>query len=383
MPFRARVARNLLTVGLGAAIGFGACRADDTAAPEAASHAPPGSATPSSPGSGSPSSSPSPASTTAAPPTTRGPLGSGAPITIAFGGDVHFEDEIRVGLDARGNDLLAAIAPTLGAADLSVVNLETAITDRGTPAAKEYLFRAPARALRALRAAGVDVVSMANNHGLDFGDDGFEDSLAAETRTKLPIIGVGRNDDEAYAPQRFRVRGQRVAVIGATQVIDEALVSDWTATESHRGLASAKEVERLVAEVRKARRRNDTVVVFLHWGTEKQTCPQDRQRTLARQLVDAGADIVVGSHAHRLQGAGRLDNAFVGYGLGNFVFYTDSGPGTSTGVLTVSVTGRRIDSYAWTPARIEGGVPVPLTGDEATTAQREWQSLRTCTDLTP
>ena len=296
---------------------------------------------------------------------------------------MHFEDEIRVGLDARGKDLLAAIAPTLGAADLSVVNLETAITDRGTPAAKEYLFRAPARALRALRAAGVDVVSMANNHGLDFGDDGFEDSLAAETRTKLPIIGVGRNDDEAYAPQRFRVRGQSVAVIGATQVIDEALVSDWTATESHRGLASAKEVERLVAEVRKARRRNDTVVVFLHWGTEKQTCPQDRQRTLARQLVDAGADIVVGSHAHRLQGAGRLDNAFVGYGLGNFVFYTDSGPGTSTGVLTVSVTGRRIDSYAWTPARIEGGVPVPLTGDEATTAQREWQSLRTCTDLTP
>ena len=315
--------------------------------------------------------------------TTTGPLGSGEAITIAFGGDVHFEAEIRAALDARGDTLLSEIAPVLGAADLTVINLETAITERGDPADKAYVFRAPARSLDALTAAGVDVVSMANNHGLDFGDAGFDDSLAAESSTGMPIIGIGRDAAEAYAPHVVDIRGQRVAVLGATQVLDDALVADWSASDGHRGLASAKDVERLLAAVRTARTTSTTVVVFLHWGTEKQTCPQDRQTALARQLVDAGADIVVGGHAHRLQGAGRLGNAFVGYGLGNFVFYTDSGPGTSTGVLTVTVTGRRIDGYRWAPARIEGGLPVPLVGDEATAAEREWQSLRACTDLLP
>jgi poly-gamma-glutamate capsule biosynthesis protein CapA/YwtB (metallophosphatase superfamily) len=318
------------------------------------------------------------------PTTTIDPvLGNGESVTLAFGGDVHFEDEIRAALDQRGPKLLSEIAPVLAGADLSVVNLETAITERGDPADKAYVFRAPVRALDALAAAGVDVVSIANNHGLDYGDVGFEDTLAAEAATGLPLIGIGRDAAEAYAPHVTVIRGQRIAVIGATQVLDGALVADWSAGPEHRGLASAKDVDRLLAAVGSARATSATVVVFLHWGTEKDTCPQDRQTTLARQLVDAGADVVVGGHAHRLQGAGRLGSAFVAYGLGNFVFYTDSGPGTSTGVLTVTVTGRRVDRYHWTPARIEGGLPVPLRGEEATEAEQEWQSLRACTDLQP
>jgi poly-gamma-glutamate synthesis protein (capsule biosynthesis protein) len=313
--------------------------------------------------------------------TTASRLGSGKPVTIAFAGDVHFEGIVREQLDRRGDAMLDDIAPILGRADLTVVNLETAITEAGAPVPKAYTFRAPPRALIALRAAGVDVVSMANNHGLDYGDSGFDDSLAAEQATGLPIIGIGRDDREAYAPHRVRVRGQRIAVIAATQVLDDAFIGDWTATRDHRGLASAKEVDRLVAAVRAARARADTVVVFLHWGTERQTCPQDRQTSLARTLVDAGADIIVGGHAHRLQGAGRLGEAFVAYGLGNFVFYTQSGPGTSSGVLEVTVTGRRVDGYRWAPAQLRGGVPVPLTGDEATAAHAEWQALRDCTDL--
>lgn len=323
--------------------------------------------------------------TTAAPTTeTIAPrLGSGRAVTLAFAGDVHFEGVVREQLDERGDAMLEAIAPLLGRADVTVVNLETAITEGGDPVPKAYNFRAPARALDALRVAGVDVVSMANNHGLDYGDGGFEDSLAAEQATGTPIIGIGRNDREAYAPHRITVRDQRIAIIAATQVLDDALVGDWTAGRDHRGLASAKDVARLVTAVRAARADSNTVVVFLHWGTERQTCPQDRQTSLARSLVDAGADIVVGGHAHRLQGAGRLGEAFVAYGIGNFVFYTQSGPGTSTGVLEVTVTGRRVDEYRWTPARLSGGVPVPLAGDEATAAQAEWQALRGCTDLRP
>jgi len=334
--------------------------------------------------------SPTAAPTTAAPTTTLpattttvGRRGSGAAVTIAFGGDVHFEGLLRPKLAADPAGLLQPIAPLLTSADLAVVNLETAITERGSPATKEYTFRAPANALTALASAGVDVASMANNHGLDFGPDGLEDSLAAEASSRFPLIGIGRDAAEAYEPHRAVVQGQRIAVIAATQVLDEHLISSWTATDMQAGLASAKDVDRLVAAVAEARATSDTVVVFLHWGTEGQTCPSQRQQELARALADAGADVIVGGHAHRLQGAGRLGGAFVAYGLGNFVWYARGGPGAQTGVLTVTVTGRDVDGYEWHPAVIRDGVPHPLDGDAAATARAAWEALRGCTDLVP
>ena len=119
-------------------------------------------------------------------------------------------------------------------------------------------------------------------------------------------------------------------------------ISAWTAGRRKPGLASAKDVPRLVQAVRAARRTSDTVVVFLHWGVELEQCPSSDQRTLAKQLVAAGADVVVGGHAHRVQGAGRMGEALVGYGLGNFVWYGTSELSTQTGVLVVTVDGRRV-----------------------------------------
>ncbi len=313
--------------------------------------------------------------------TTIGRRGSGEAVTIAFGGDVHFEGEIESQLATDPDGFLAPIAPVLSAADLAVVNLETAITERGAPADKEFTFRAPASALTALRAAGVDVVSMANNHGLDFGPEGLDDSLAAEQATGFPVIGIGRDAAEAYAPFETRIKGQRIAVVAATQVLDANLIATWTATETRAGLASAKEIERLTTAVAQVRPRSDTVVVFLHWGVERETCPTAAQRDLARRLVEAGADIVVGGHSHRVQGSGRLDAALVAYGLGNFVWYADPGPSAESGVLVVTATGREIDAYAWIPARIRNGVPQPLEGAEAEAARASWEQRRGCTGL--
>jgi poly-gamma-glutamate synthesis protein (capsule biosynthesis protein) len=208
-------------------------------------------------------------------------LGSGEAVTFAFAGDVHFEGAIRSTLDADAAAVLAPVAPLLRGADVAVVNLETAITTRGTPAPKAFTFRAPDTALDALVAGGVDVASQANNHGMDFGQVGLEDSLAAAAAKGFPVIGIGVDEDAAFRPWTTEVRGQRIAVIGATQVLDGNLLSAWTATDAQPGLASAKQVERLLEEVRAARATADTVVVFLHWGTEKQTCPNDRQRALA------------------------------------------------------------------------------------------------------
>ncbi|HWL35113.1 MAG TPA: CapA family protein [Frankiaceae bacterium] len=307
------------------------------------------------------------------------PLGSGNAVTIAFGGDVHFEGASRSALSGG----LRAITPALSAADVTMVNLETAITERGVPAPKEYTFKAPATAFGALRSAGVDVVSMANNHGQDFGVVGVRDSVAAAKAAKFPVVGIGLDDKQAFAPWRKTVKGQRLAFFGATHVLDSNLASAWTAGPGKPGLASAYQESELLAAVRRARATSDTVVVYLHWGKERAQCPIDRQYDIAAKLSKAGADIVVGSHAHVLLGGGMLGRTFVSYGLGNFVFYARPGLGAQTGVMTVNVTGRRVNGYTWKPAVIQGGVPVPLSGAAAAAAQQRWASLRSCTNLKP
>jgi poly-gamma-glutamate synthesis protein (capsule biosynthesis protein) len=317
----------------------------------------------------------------AAPPTEK-PTRERRPYTISFGGDVHFEGMLRARL-ANPRTALGPIASVLRKADLSMVNLETAITTGGTPApGKQFTFRAPATAFTALKAAGVDVVSMANNHGMDYMESGLADSLAAIKRSKFPVVGIGKDAAEAYRPFRRTVNGNRVAIIGATQVLDAEFIQSWTATADKGGLASAKDEASLLRAVRQARKNSDTVIVHLHWGTEMQKCPNPAQLSLAPKLVKAGADVIVGGHAHILLGSGYLRNAYVSYGMGNFVFY-NSNPATTgrTGVLTLTVNGRKVLKDSWTPATIQGGVPIPMTGAAKTQAVADWKALRSCAGL--
>jgi len=336
--------------------------------------------------SGSPDGSLDGAPGTTEPATTRPPadaLGSGRQVTFAFGGDVHFEQELRRLLDRDPANVLSTQRSVLSAADIAMVNLETAVTTRGTAAVKDFTFRAPPAAFTALAGAGIDVATVANNHGLDYGPVGLSDTLAAAQAASFPIVGIGLTAAQAYAPWRTEVNGQRIAVIGATQVLDSQFITSWSATDTHPGLASAKNVDRLVAAVRAARADSDTVVVYLHWGTERVSCPNPQQKELAAALQSAGADIIIGGHAHVLLGAGMLDNAFVAYGLGNYFFYATAGNRADSGVVTVQATGRRIDGYQFVPAHISGGQARTLTGGAADTAVKAWTALRPCTGLTP
>lgn len=320
-------------------------------------------------------------------------LGAGTPVTLAFGGDVHFEGVIKTKLNQSPSTLLSPIAPSLSSADIAVVNLETAVTSTCDPEDKDYIFATPPSTLDVLAEAGVDVVTVANNHGRDCGVVGLNETLAVRPTSPIAMIGVGANATEAYAPTIIDRNGQRVAIIGATDVVDAALAKSWTASDSQAGIASAKNEELLAQSVRDARVIADTVVVYLHYGQERQTCPNARQKEIVQILVEAGADVVVGAHAHRVQGSGyytasgsngRPDDAgapFVAYGLGNFVFYATDPAGTTSGVLRLTVTGRRVDASVWEPAKIVGGVARPLAGVDATTMLDEYEQLRGCTGL--
>ena len=316
--------------------------------------------------------------------TTRPPTGSGQAVTLAFAGDTNFNNQLGA-LRSSPGTVLSAIAPTLSAADVTMLNLEAALGTGGSPQPKKFTFQVPAQAIDAVKAAGVDVVTMANNHGMDFGPVGFADSLRIERESGFPILGIGADDTEAYTPWVTEAKGQRIGFIGANDIFDDNLRSAWTAAPGHPGLASAEEAhqERLAQEVRTLRPEVDTLVVFLHYGTETQLCPNARQKELVELLTGAGADIVVGSHPHRLQGVGYHGQQFVAYSLGNFAFQANSPEGAATGVLTVTATGRRIDGYTWTPAVIRNSIPHPLTGTAADAAQATMTQRQQCAGLTP
>lgn len=326
----------------------------------------------------------------------RGTRGSGQTVTFAFAGDVHFPDQwdteggavytgVPVLADRVRNDpttVLAPITPILSAADLAMVNLETAITARGSPVAgKNFHFRSPAESFIALKSAGVDVVNMANNHALDYGPVGMQDTFDAIASSTLPVVGIGRNASEAYKPYRTVIKGQRIAIFGALDWLEPALITQWSATDAQPGLAFSIDRSRLVAEVSAVRADVDTLVTFLHWGIEETYCSSPEQQTLAHTLLAAGADIVVGSHAHRVFGAGHVGTSLVAYGLGNFVYWREDGESGRSGVLLVEATGREIDTYTWIPARITRGVAVPQTGAPADAAVAEWEHRRSCSGL--
>jgi poly-gamma-glutamate synthesis protein (capsule biosynthesis protein) len=309
-------------------------------------------------------------------------------VTLAFAGDVHFQIQVAALLDdPRG---LGQITRALSDADVTMVNLESAITERDSWDPKDlerpedrYWFRAPARALDVLADAGVDVVTVANNHGADLGAAGLHDTLLAARDAPLAVVGVGEDRAHAFAPYRVRVHGTDLAFLAADASPLESTSSTWTAGRRTPGLAAAREPRPgvLLRAVRRADRDADVVVVYLHWGREMQTCPTSRQRTTAGALAAAGADVIVGSHAHVQLGSGWQQDTYVNYGLGNFVWYHNRPP--ETGVLRLKVEDGKVVSDRWTPARIGplGGRPLPLAGGAAQRAVADWQQRRGCAQL--
>jgi len=362
-----------------------------------AAPAPEGDAQPSSSGAdlpsgadltGVPSRSPSDAASASAASGTPASNTSGdGEFTIAFAGDVHFAERTADRLAADPSTAFGVAAPGLAAADLTVVNLETAITTTGEPEAKSFTFRAPPSAFDALRDAGVDVASMANNHGADYGAVGVQDSLAAIAGSGFPVIGFGKDAAAAYAPLHRSINGVDVAIVAASQVRDHTL-ENFSAGATSPGIANAFDPT-VIENVKAAVAGGSTVVVFLHWGTEYEACPNSDQEQLADELAAAGATAVIGTHAHVLQGAGwRPDGVYVAYGLGNYLWWRSFGNDQDdNGVLTLTfragnVVGATVVGATFAPSHLDDtGVPVPATGAEADRITAQWEQVRRCADL--
>ncbi len=222
---------------------------------------------------------------------------------------------------------------------------------------------------------------MANNHVLDYGQAGLADTLAAARAARFPYVGIGtrrrrrvgavRHHGQGDADRRHRrLAGSRARLI---------LGGD----AARPGEANSIDLGRTLAAVRAARRLAPVVIVFMHWGTEGEACPDPNQLSLARKLAAAGASIIVGAHAHMLQGSGWLGHTFVAYGMGNFLWWENS-YSTATGVLELTLHPHAPLTARFIPAVVSGtGQPVVEHGATARQAIAHYDSLRACAELAP
>lgn len=270
------------------------------------------------------------------------------------------------------------VAHWFHAADLTIGNLESALGDIGEPEPKAYPFRAPPEAAEALARAGIDIVSLANNHGMDYGADGLLQGIDLLHEAGVIPIGAGADKTAAYAPHITEINGLSLAIFGYVNVPVEWRGFDtesWTATADSPGLAWAT-VEQVTADVQAIRSEVDVVIVILHSGYEYVDPPSPIQMDLSRAAVAAGADLVVGHHAHILQGIEFYQDGVIVYGLGNFLFEIDGPP--ETAVLYAWLDENGVREIELLPAIIQfGGQPRPATSWEAEAIlQRVYQLSR-------
>lgn len=314
-----------LVVVLGVTVVSASARGDDSGTTGAG-----GVVTPSPDGDrvvASPSQSPSP---------SPAPAPSRERIVIHGAGDVSLDPGYITTYASHGYGYAwSGLGGLFRRDDLTVVNVECPVTDAGAQLVKEFSFHGTPDALPAMRDAGVEVGSLANNHAYDRGPRGLVDSRKNLEAAGIAAVGAGKNQDQALQPAVFQTGGWTIAVLGFDEVLDPL---DEVAGPHKPGTAAGHDFSLMVGAVRAAAQSADIVVVMIHWGVELDTQPRDYQVSEGHRLIDAGADMIFGAHSHRLQPLSVYHGRPIFWSLGNFVWPNFSTAGSTTAVAEVTVT---------------------------------------------
>lgn len=298
------------------------------------------------------------------------------PLTITFSGDVILGRTVHT-IMTRLGDYSAPfrlVADELKRADLTVVDLECTLSDTIPPPSDPYTFSFMTRTAAAdgLLLAGVDAVSQANNHSMNFGAAGMRETLAALDARRIAHCGIGETLGDARRPAILTRKGRRVALLGFDGITGETA----GATASAPG-TSPLDLDHLLADVSAARELADIVIPFIHWGVEYTLTPTAGQRRIARRAIDAGASAVIGSHPHWVQGMEVYAGRPIVYSLGNFIFDQDWSEETKQGlILHLTFDGTRLIGLRLVPIMIENFYrPRLVEGAQALAVlDRVWQS---------
>lgn len=276
-------------------------------------------------------------------------------VRLSAVGDVMLAGGVAQLMQQKGSKFpFAKMRPLFLKSDIVFANLECCVSRRGEPLAKQFRFRADPVRLPALKAAGITLVSCANNHAWDYGREALLDTVHEARRAGLRTIGAGRNRQEAHRLEIVRCRGVRIGFL-AYLGLTPALLPE---SESEPCLAMAS-VDAMRSEIKAARPQVDVLVVSLHAGQEGAALPTPKQRAFAQAAIDAGADLVIGHHPHVVQPLVRYHGKPICYSLGNFVF---SRTGRGSGALLSATLGlhHRVRATCL-PLSLQGGQP-RLTG---------------------
>lgn len=279
-------------------------------------------------------------------------------VTMVFVGDIMVAHDEETGkLIARGVDPFERCACLLKCADVAIGNLECVVAAKGERVRKPYNFRADPGCIPLLK-KHFTALSVANNHSGDFGKAAFVEQCDRLEAARVPYFGGGRNKAAAHKPWIIDRHGVRIALLGYC----EEYLKSFQAEENVPGVAWSEHDDEVLADIRAARKKYkaDVVIPFMHWGDEHDP-PTDREKSFARKMIDAGADVIVGAHPHVTQGAEYYKGHLIVYSLGNFLFNGFKDPDNLIG-WALNLTVNKKGMVAWNTIVLrldEHGVPHP------------------------
>ncbi len=241
-------------------------------------------------------------------------------IRLLFGGDIYLSDTFLEAYDTAGiyGILEEEVVTLMTDADITMANQEFAFSDRGTPMEeKQYTFRISPSRVKLFQEMGIDIVSLANNHALDFGTAALEDSFETLDQAGILYAGAGKNLSRAKEMQTITIEETVIGFLAASRVIP---VADWNAGSASTGMLTTYSPELLCRAIQENREKCDYLIVFVHWGVERNSEPEDYQFRMGKQYIDAGADAVIGCHPHVMQGIEYYQGKPIAYSLGNYIF---------------------------------------------------------------
>ncbi len=245
-------------------------------------------------------------------------------VHLGFAGDICLDDTCAVmrHMKEKGGFskvISKKLVQKMRGYDCMVINNEFSVSKRGAPMeGKAYTFRSHPSNLKYLKYLGVDVVGLANNHIYDYGEDAFLDTLKYLKNAGFQTVGAGKNKKEAKEPVYLTMKNKKIAIVAATRA--EKYILTPEAGKNSPGVFRTYQDKAYVKEIKKAAKKADYVIAYVHWGTEYSTDLEDAQKTQARDYINAGADVVVGAHTHCLQGMEWYKGVPIFYSLGNFWF---------------------------------------------------------------
>ncbi|MGN1324239.1 MAG: CapA family protein [Bacilli bacterium] len=296
-------------------------------------------------------------------------------ITLSFVGDVSLADnwDIMPKYDERKIGIYGVldeeVLSIMNNADIMVANNEFTLSNRGTRLNKAYTFKGDPKRASIYKEMGVDLVSLANNHIYDYGHDAFIDTLNTLKSQDIAFVGAGNNIEEAKKPYNYIINGYKIAFLNATRAEKNIITPE--ATENKEGVFRCYDPSLFIEEIQKVKQESDYVVALIHWGKEQSHNLEQVQIDTGKKYIDAGADVLVGSHAHVLQGMEIYNGKLIAYNLGDFLFNDWT---TETGILNVNIANNGKLSYKFIPCLQSNVKTSLLKGDKKTNLINKMQN---------